>query len=94
MASIAQRARRTRARSGCAPGSSCASRTLAPTTATRPKTSSRPSGIRIAPTAFCMPSTRVESAGTGTESVPLPRAPSTSTRTFHEPVAISQRLPV
>ena len=75
MASIAQRARRTRAASGCMPGSSCASRTLAPTTATRPKTSSSPSGIRIAPTVFCMPSTRVESAGTGTESVPLPRAP-------------------
>ena len=65
--------RRTRAGVGDAPGSSCASRTLAPTIATRPKTSTSPSGIRIAPSVVCMPSTRVESAGTGTESSPLPR---------------------
>ena len=79
---------------GLAPGGNCASRTPAPTSAIMPNTSSSPRGSRSAPTAFCMPSTRVESAGTGTASVPLPSVPSTSTRTFHDPVAISQRLPV
>ena len=41
-----------------------------------------------------MPSTRVESAGTGTPSDALPRAPSTSTRTFQDPAAINQSVPV